>query len=383
MRPEEGEMKRRRELHLRRSRATTIFLIVIGVLLAYLCFRLARPFLTAIAWATILAVVFTPIHRQMRLWVRQEDLSAVATTVITLLLGVLPLVWLGSAIGREARQGYQALRGHLASGASFSETVDQIQGIGPAWRWAQTQLQAWEIDVNNLASQAGQYLGEIALDLARGTIANLSSFLLNMVLVTFTLFFFFRDGPKILERLQHLMPIEAVTLAGIYQLIGQVIRAAVYGVVVISLIKGALAGFAFWILGLHSPMLWGVAGAVASVIPVFGISLVWAPAAIVLLVQGHALKALLLVIWGLTALSLIDNFLYPILVRNQIRLHTLVVFFSTLGGLGVFGLLGFVIGPIVATLALTLIEVVSEYYTQLEVKEGPEPTEIAVAEPPK
>jgi predicted PurR-regulated permease PerM len=99
-------------------------------------------------------------------------------------------------------------------------------------------------------------------------------------------------------------------------------------------------------------------------------------------VQGHAIKALLLVIWGVTALSLIDNFLYPILVRNQIRLHTLVVFFSTLGGLSVFGLLGFVIGPIVATLALTLIEVVSEYYTRLEVKEPSEQTEISIAEPP-
>jgi predicted PurR-regulated permease PerM len=134
-----------------------------------------------------------------------------------------------------------------------------------------------------------------------------------------------------------------------------------------SLIKGVLAGLAFWVLGLPAPALWGAAGAIASVVPVFGISLVWVPAALVLWVQGMPVQALLMVIWGSTVLSLIDNLLYPILVRSQVRLHTLVVFISTLGGLRVFGFLGFVLGPIVATLALNLIDVASEYYSRPDI----------------
>lgn len=359
-------MKPRPDVYLRRSRTSAIFLLVVGVVLAWLCFLLARPFLSAIAWATILAVVFAPVHRWMRGRLKEENLSAVASTLVTLLVGVLPVVWLGSAIAREARLGYLSIRAHLASGASFTDTIAQIQWLGPAWARVNLQLQQWEVDVNGLGAQAAQYLGEFALELARGTISNLSSFLLNLVLVAFTLFFFFRDGSTFLARLKQLAPIEATMTGGVYRLVGQVIRGAIYGVVVICLIKGVLAGLAFWALGVQSPILWGAAGAIASVIPVFGISLVWAPAAFVLWMQGHVIKALLMVVWGATALSLIDNILYPILVRNQVRMHTLMVFFSTLGGLAVFGLLGFVIGPIVATLTLALIEVASDYYTRRE-----------------
>lgn len=373
MRAEEGEVKTTvrtesgslsREVHLRRGRATTVFLLAVGVLLAWLCFRLARPFLPSIAWATIFAVVFAPVHRRARGFLRSENLSAAVSTFVTMLVGVLPLVWLGSVIAREARLGYQFVRAHLSNGASLSDFIGQIQWLGPAWARVQALLEQWDVDINGLGTQAAQYLGEFALELARGTIANLSSFLLNLILIAFTLFFFFRDGQLILARLQRLLPIEAAASVGVYELIGQVIRAAIYGVVAIALLKGVLAGLAFWVLGVPSPVLWGAVGAIASVIPVFGISLVWVPAALVLWFQGHVFKALLLVIWGATVLSLIDNFLYPILVRNQVRLHTLVVFISTLGGLGVFGLLGFVIGPIVATLTLTLIEVASDYYAQ-------------------
>lgn len=357
-----GHVKESRKLSLRRGKATTIFLIAGGVLLAYLAFQLARPFLTAIAWSTILAVIFAPLHRRIRRALKNDHLSALATTVATLLVGVLPVVLLVTAISREAAQGYQKIREHVASGATFSETLDRIQGVGTVWRRLNDLLRAWDVDVNALGGQATSYLGEIALTVAKGTITNLSVFLLNVILVAFTLFFFFRDGPQILERLQRLVPVETEMSGGIYQLVGQVIRAAIFGVVVISLIKGVLAGLAFWVLGLHSPALWGAAGAIASVIPVVGISLVWIPAAIVLWAQGMPLKALLMVAWGVTVLSLIDNFLYPVLVRSQVRLHTLLVFISTFGGLAVFGFLGFVLGPVVATLTLTLIEVATDSY---------------------
>ncbi|MEP7272303.1 MAG: AI-2E family transporter [Acidobacteriota bacterium] len=347
-----------RDLYLRRSRATTVFLIAAGILLAYLCYQIARPFLTALAWATILAVVFAPLHHRARLAFRNTNLSALFSTGVTLLIGVLPIVLLVTAISREAAVGYRQLREHLASG----NTVTGTAGIGPVIQRVNDALQEWDVDVGALGGQATSYLGDIVLTLAKGTISNLSAFLLNVVLVGFTLFFFFRDGPKILEHLERIVPVELSEEGGIFELIGQVIRAAIFGVVVMSLLKGILAGLAFWVLGLHSPALWGAAGAIASVVPVVGISLVWVPAAIVLWAQGMTLKALLMVIWGATVLSLIDNVLYPILVRSRVRLHTLVVFISTLGGLSVFGFLGFVLGPVVATLALTLVDVASHSY---------------------
>jgi predicted PurR-regulated permease PerM len=351
-----------RELKLRRNRATTIFFIAVTLLLAYLSYQIARPFLTAIAWATILAVIFFPIHTELRRLIRGPNLCATASTVVTMLVGVLPIALLVMAVTREATQGYQQIRERIGSGPPVSETIRRVRGVSRTAEWAEARLRDLGVDLEAILREGAQYAGELALSIAKGTITSLSSFLINTILVAFTLFFFFRDGPQILNHLQRIMPIESETAGGVYQLVGQVIRAAINGIVVISLIKGVLAGLAFWALGLPSPVLWGAVSAVVSVIPVFGTSLVWVPASVLLWMQGHPVKALIMVIWGATALSLIDNILYPLLVRNQVRLHTLLVFFSSLGGLAVFGFLGFVLGPVVATLALTLVEVASDYY---------------------
>ena len=362
LRAQEGEVNTTRDLHLRRGTATTVFLVAAGLLLAYLTFQIARPFLTALAWSTILAVIFAPLHRRIRSVLRYETLSAVASSFATLLVGVLPLVLIVSAISREAAQGYRQVRDQLTAVSANEQTP--MGEVGSAWRRLSEKLRQWGVDVGALGSQAGSYLGEGALFVAKGTITNLSAFVLNLLLVAITLFFFFRDGPSILEHIAMTLPVDLAASGGVYELIAQVIRAAIFGVAVMSIIKGVLAGLAFWVLGLDSPALWGAAATIASVVPVFGTSLVWIPAAVVLWIQGSVLKALIMVIWGLTVLSLIDNFLYPILVRSRVRLHTLVVFVSTLGGLSVFGFLGFVLGPVVAILTLTLIDAASHYYSR-------------------
>jgi predicted PurR-regulated permease PerM len=363
MRTEERKVGERRRVKLVKNPATTVFLLAVAVLLAYLSYRIARPFLGAIAWATILAVVFDPVHRRVRGALKRDSLSALASTVITVLVAVVPFVLLGFAIAREAAQGYKQVAATVESGADPATAISQMPMVGAAWQWLQEHFRQWDIELNALAGEVAQRAGELALGLVKGTITNVSSFVLNIVLVAFTLFYFFRDGRQILFNLQRIVPIRSETAYKVYDLIGDVIRAAVNGVVVIGLIKGLLAGLAFWALGIHSPVLWGTASAFASVIPVVGPSVVWAPAAIVLALQGHFIKGLLLAIWGLTALSLIDNLLYPILVGGYVRLHTLLVFFSALGGLALFGFLGFVLGPVVATLTVTLIEVASEYYS--------------------
>jgi predicted PurR-regulated permease PerM len=345
-----------------RSSATVAFLLAAAILLAYLSFQIIRPFLSAIAWAGILAVVFAPLHGRLRGWLKRDNLSAFASTLIITLVAMLPIALLSVAIAREAAQGYQQLTRGINSGTDLAETIRQTRIIGPAWEWLQASLREWGVELDALAGDVMGRVGELALSLAKGTITNLTAFVVNLVLAAFTLFYFFRDGPLILANLQRTVPLQAETAQQVYTLIGGVIRVAVNGVVVINLLKGLLAGLAFWALGLPSPVLWGTVGAFVSVIPVLGISLVWAPAALILLAQGHAIKALLLAIWGLTVLSLIDNFLYPILVGSQVRLHTLLVFFSALGGLAIFGFLGFVLGPMVATLTVKLIEAASEYY---------------------
>jgi predicted PurR-regulated permease PerM len=351
------------QLRLRRNNATTVFLALMGVLLAYLCFRIVQPFLTAIAWAAILAIVFAPLHADISRKFKNAQLSALLSTLLTTLVAVLPLLLLVLAISREVAQGVNQVRGSTANFTDWEAGLARMRYVGPAWQWLQEHFKQLNPDASDTLSSTAQYVGSVALNIFKGAITNLSAFVLNVVLVAFTLFFFFRDGATIVGHLKRAVPIDSVTADEVLQTITEVVRASINGIAVISLIKGILAGLAFWILGLHSPALWGAVGAVASLIPLVGIALVWMPAAIVLWIQGHVVKALILAVWGATVLSLIDNILYPFLVKGQVRLHTLLVFFSAMGGLAVFGFLGFVLGPVVTTLAMTLIEVASDYYS--------------------
>jgi predicted PurR-regulated permease PerM len=360
-RPGEENPMNTGQLKLRRNNATTAFLLSVGIVLAYLCYQIAQPFLTAITWAAILAIVFAPMHERVRRTLKRPELSALVSTLLTVLVAILPVLFLTLAISREVAQGVQQVRANAANITDLETTITQMRYVGPAWQWVQEHFKL-STDTNEVLSTAAQRAGAIAYNLARGVVANVSLFIFNIVLVAFTLFFFFRDGEAIVGCLKRAVPLEDETAESVLQMIAEVVRASINGVVVISLIKGLLAGLAFWVLGVPSPALWGAVGAVASLIPVVGIALVWVPAALALWIQGAALKALILAVYGATLLSLIDNVLYPFLVKGQVRLHTLLVFFSALGGLAVFGFLGFVLGPVVTTLAVMLVEVASEYY---------------------
>jgi predicted PurR-regulated permease PerM len=184
--------------------------------------------------------------------------------------------------------------------------------------------------------------------------------IVQMVLVVFTLFYLFRDGERIRHAAYGLLPIRRVQAHDIALRTREVIGATVYGVLVIAAIQGTLGTIVFWILGLPSPLLWGVVMFFLSMIPMAGAFLVWVPAAAFLALTGAWVKAAILVGWGLLVISSIDNFLSPRLVGQRARLHELLIFFAVLGGLDVFGVLGLILGPVVVAVTLALIEMVRQ-----------------------
>jgi len=184
----------------------------------------------------------------------------------------------------------------------------------------------------------------------------------QMVLVVFTLFYMFRDGERIRQGIADTLPLQQIQMHDISRRTQDVIAATIYGVLVISAIQGTLGTFIFWALGLPSPLLWGVVMFFLSMIPMAGAFLVWVPAAIFLLLTGAYVKAAILVGWGLLVIGSIDNFLSPLLVGRRARLHELLIFFSVLGGLQVFGILGLILGPVVVAITLALIEMVRQSF---------------------
>lgn len=209
------------------------------------------------------------------------------------------------------------------------------------------------MNVPNLIGSAASWLTNASASLVRGSIAQAIAFLLTF----YFLFYFLRDRRVALASLLNLSPLSKDELAEVASRVADTIYATFYGTIVCAAVQGTLGGLMFWWLGLPAPLLWGVIMGLLAIIPVFGAFVVWIPAAAFLALDGHWRQALVLVGWGSVVIGGIDNVLYPILVGNRLRLHTVPAFVSVVGGLIVFGASGVILGPLVVTTTLTLLGV--------------------------
>jgi len=190
-----------------------------------------------------------------------------------------------------------------------------------------------------------------------GFVGGAVGFIVEVFFVIFTMYYLFRDGERLRAAAYDIMPLSDDKAHEILNRTGEVIGASVYGVLVIAVVQGVLGGLAFWVLGLPSPLLWGVVMIFLSMIPMLGAFIVWVPAAIYLVLMGDWGKAIMLAVWGALVIGSVDNFLRPKLVGERTRLHELLVFFSVLGGLQVFGVLGIVLGPVIVAITIALLDV--------------------------
>jgi len=185
----------------------------------------------------------------------------------------------------------------------------------------------------------------------------LSTGIFKFFLMTVALFFLFRDGEQLMEKIKTLLPFSTTERENILKRIVDMIHATIYGGIVVALVQGGLGGLGFLIVGLPAPLFWGTVMAFFSFVPIVGTALVWFPAVVILFAQGTYLKGVILLAWGMIIVSLSDNFLRPILIGGRTQVHTLLLFFGILGGLRVFGFLGLIAGPLVITICLALIDI--------------------------
>jgi predicted PurR-regulated permease PerM len=327
----------------------TLF-ILLGIAL-YVCWLMLRPFFNVLLWAAVLAVVFYPMHRRILERASKPTLAAAISTLLVVLLILLPVTFITVAVVRE-----------LSQAAAAFQTPDRSWTIPtpPAVAWVLERVGGYvEIDRETARKFLADRMQTWGAALAGSTLVVIGGAvgaIAQMVLVVFTLFYFFRDGERIRSSASDLLPLARVQWHDIMARTRDVIGATVYGVLVISAIQGTLGTLIFWALGLPSPLLWGVVMFFLSMIPMAGAFLVWMPAALYLALTGALVKAAILVVWGVVVIGSIDNFLSPRLVGQRARLHELLIFFAVLGGLEVFGVLGLILGPVVFALTLALIE---------------------------
>jgi predicted PurR-regulated permease PerM len=341
--------------------AGLIALLLVLAIALYICWLMLQPFFNVLLWATVLSVVFYPMHQEIRARTGRPTFAAALSTLLVILLILLPVTFITFAVVRELTGAATSLQ---AGVQRLSDPNLQIPGVS----WILERLRAYvDVDFDRESAQRfladrmqtwGAALASSTLIVVGGAVGAI----VQMLLVVFTMFYLFRDGERIRMAAYDMLPLQVGQTHEITMRTRDVIAATIYGVLVISAIQGTLGTFVFWILGLPSPLLWGVVMFMLSMIPMAGAFLVWVPAALYLALSGTYVKAVILVVWGILVIGSIDNFLSPRLVGQRARLHELLIFFSVLGGLQVFGILGLVLGPVVVAITLALIEMVRQAY---------------------
>jgi predicted PurR-regulated permease PerM len=321
-----------------------------ALLVVYLCWRIVAPFLTALCWAFALALIAEPIYAWFLRRALPRTLAALIIVILVAVVVIGPGIVLAGALAREASD----VVNQVASETRIRNVREAIEGsslLGPAFRWLDSRY--------DLPKEALQLARSVA-GWASATVSSVltgSIWLVGQIGVTmFVLFYFLRDGPTIIKKLRSVVPLSPTETDLLFNRIAQIIKVSFGGKLVVAGIQGTLGGLMFGWLGLPAPIFWGCVMAVFSVFPVIGAFVVWLPAAIAFAFQGDWRHALVLVVWGVVIIHPVDNLLGPMLVGSTLRMHTLLMFFSIIGGLAAFGASGVVLGPATLAVAEGLIE---------------------------
>lgn len=316
----------------------------------YLCWLMLKPFAGVLEWAIVLVIVFHPIHKHLVRTTGRQGLSAFLSCVLVVLVFLLPAAVVMMAVADEITRVLPGLRSNL------THEVNGSTFLGQTAQWLQDHVGIDMVRSQEFLVIQIKHFAESVVGFSWNLVSNIASFIAKSFFVVFTMYYLFKDTDSILNKLPSVLPVSADQSEAIIRRTQEVVSASVYGVVAIASMQGLLGGFAFWLVGIPSPILWAVLMTFVCMIPIAGSFLVWLPLSFYLIARGHWTSGIILILWGTFVISLVDNFLRPKLIREQTKLHELFVFFSVLGGIGVFGLLGIVLGPVILAITIGLLQ---------------------------
>jgi predicted PurR-regulated permease PerM len=340
------------------TRFARLFFGAITLIVLYFSYLIIKPYLLDIFMALVLFFTAKPLHRALtRLLRGWKALASALTCLILLLIILVPLFSLMGIIATQALE--------------FSSQVTKDMQTGHLWLWISDHIDALKLYLTRLNLPLPP--GEIKLDQlvrtmvtsasafvynnAIGLIKGFSIFFFDLILVLFITFFMFLQGDEFIQSIKRLSPLDPADNDEILRETETTIKATLWGTVIVAFAQGALGGVGFLIVGLPQPAFWGAVMIPASVIPVVGSTIIWGPAAIYLLVTGHITKGIILILWGGVVVSLIDNVLKPILVKGSSETPSIFILFSILGGLTYFGMIGFILGPLILSFLLSMLRI--------------------------
>jgi predicted PurR-regulated permease PerM len=340
-------------------RSFILALAAVSVAFTYLML----PFVAVILWACIIALVFYPLHAKILSRVSErENLAALITLLLCIVIAITPALFLFSSFIKQGTAVYQQLESGQIKPSLW------LEQIRTAFPQIDQLLQIIGLDISTLKQklgalsvEAGKVMAGNALSIGQNTLAWLAS----LGLMLYLTFFMLRDGAKLIPVLIRALPLGDERERLLMKKFVEVTRATIKGSLVVAMVQGALGGFIFWALDIPGPVLWGVVMTVLSLIPIVGASLIWLPVGLYLLATGAATDGIILIAFGAIVIGLVDNILRPILVGRDTKMPDYLILLSTLGGFSVFGMTGFVLGPLIAALFLTFWEIFTREFNVL------------------
>jgi predicted PurR-regulated permease PerM len=330
------------------------FFVILGFS-GYLVWQLFAPFVSAIILAGVVATICYPLYEHIlqRIPSHSPTLTALLTTLLSVFVIVIPLVVLLSFVLREAASIYSLF--NTEGQVSFISQLEQLEAF------IQTLIPSFSIDVATVAQQTAGFIANNLVNIFAGTASTILLFIIALVAA----YYFFKDGKRLCAYVVYLSPLEDAEDSLILARLAKAIRSVALGTVSIAMLQGVLTAIGLTIFGFDRAILWGCVAAMGALIPGIGTTIVFVPAVLYMLSIGAHFGAVALGLWGLLAVGLIDNLLGPYVMSRGNNMHPFLILLSVLGGISVFGPVGFIFGPVILSLFLVLLEI---YHTQIQSK---------------
>lgn len=336
-----------------------LFFLLLVLLVTAAFFGLIKDFLLAVFWAIVLAILFHSTYRYIGIKLKgRKNIAAGLTLLSILLLVIIPLTFLAITLVNESINVYEQIQD---GDVNIQERIDKFQEQIPE---LESYLERFGIDGVKIKESIGEAVANATQNLAGkaiGITQNVFGFVVQFFLMLYILFFFLRDGRRLIHQLIWVLPLGDENERKLLRRFASVARATVKGSLIVALVQGTIGGILFWAVGIPAAVLWGFLMTILSLLPV-GSGLVWGPAAIILFTQGQIGKAMAILLVGALVIGLVDNLLRPRLVGSDTKMPDYLILLSTLGGLAWFGLSGFVLGPIIAAFFVTCWAMLGEEF---------------------
>lgn len=328
-------------------------LILVSGMLIYIL----QPFFYPLFWAAVIASLFYPIYKRISALLK-PSLGAFFTLFLIIIIVLLPLSLIVTLLIKELIGIFNYLNSFQGQVGSFLQSINGFIHSFPYFSNFKINDTVIAQQINEISKSIIGFLYESIKSLTQNSL----EFFVLFVLMLYSMFFFLRDGDRMLKKIMFILPLGKKYERLLYEKFLSTAGSTIKSTILLGGLQGLLGGLLFFITGVPSPLIWGITMAVLGAIPLTGTFLIWLPAGVFMLLTGHLWQGIVILVAGLSIVSTVDNMLRPMIVGKDLQMHPVLVLFSTLGGLIAFGLSGFVIGPLIAALCQTLWNLYEEYY---------------------